>query len=197
MIETQAAPAAAPATDAPRMTRIPPPGAPGHEAAEAAYAKMVEAQGGESVAHDAEAGADPQAADTGNADAELQAANQGFALADTLHKHADIAMDSGQAAFYGKALTRAMQNPPNEAQKQAAYDSTLATLRDTYPESKVQQLIADARAEVKALAAGAIPNIEELLDKSGGTNDLHVLLQLAQRGAERARKRIAEGVRRR
>lgn len=105
--------------------------------------------------------------------------------------------DAGSANQYGKMLAAALENPPTRAQKLAAWGEADRMLRQLHPNGKHEKILADARAELKHLVSTRIPDLAAKLERSGGGNDVGVILTLARRHAQRAAARIASAARRR
>lgn len=104
-------------------------------------------------------------------------------------------LDAGVANQYGKMLAAALENPPTRAQKLAAWGEADRMLRQLHPNGKHEKALADARAELKHLVATRIPDLAAKLERSGGGNDVGVILTLAKRHAQRAGARIASAAR--
>jgi len=102
--------------------------------------------------------------------------------------------DAGIAKEYGKQLAEGLRNPPTHAQKLQAMAETARTLQWRYPDGKDKQVLADAQSELKLLAA-RIPELPGWLERTGGGNDVGVIIRLAERHAQRAAARIASAAR--
>lgn len=105
-------------------------------------------------------------------------------------------MDAGTANEYGKMLAAGLQNPPTRAQKLQAMGETARMLQWRYPNGQHEKVLADAQAELKLLAA-RIPELPGWLERTGGGNDVGIIVRLAERHAQRAAARIASAARRR
>lgn len=104
--------------------------------------------------------------------------------------------DAGTANEYGKRLAAGLQNPPTRAQKLQAMAETARTMQWRFPNGKHEKVLADAQAELKLLAA-RIPELPGWLERTGGGNDVGIIIRLAERHAQRAAARIAGAARRR
>ena len=102
--------------------------------------------------------------------------------------------NAGVANEYGKMLAAGLQNPPTRAQKLQAMAETARTLQGRYPNGKHEKVLADAQAELKLLAA-RIPELPSWLERTGGGNDVGIIIRLAERHAQRAAARIASAAR--
>lgn len=126
---------------------------------------------------------------------EIDAMQARVGLAHQLQASDEIpGLDAGTANEYGKMLAAGLQNPPTHAQKLQAMDETARALQWRYPNGQDKKVLADAQAELKLLAA-RIPELPALLERTGGGNDVGIIIRLAQRHAQRAAARIANAAR--
>lgn len=126
---------------------------------------------------------------------EIDAMHARVGLAHQLQASDEIpGLDAGIANEYGKQLATALQNPPTHAQKLQAMSETAHTLQWRYPNGQDKKVLADAQAELKLLAA-RIPELPGWLERTGGGNDVGIIIRLAERHAQRAAARIASAAR--
>ncbi|MGN6728231.1 MAG: hypothetical protein ACTHJG_00135 [Rhodanobacteraceae bacterium] len=124
----------------------------------------------------------------------VDAMNASRELAAGLQEAGEIAgLDPRTADHYAKVLRDGLQNPPTEAAKHAAKETTMQQLRHAYG-NKAERMIADARAELEILAQ-RLPKLPQWLEVTGAGNDAGIILRLAQSHADRQRARLTKQVR--
>ena len=125
------------------------------------------------------------------------AVKTGIEVSGALQSLPELPLDAPTASFYGKAIDAALRRPPvSDAQNAAQATSVRQYMENMHGRDGAAKLIADAQAEVVHLEATAIPNIRELLERTGGGNDPFLIARLAERQVKRAQQRMLKGLKR-
>jgi len=121
---------------------------------------------------------------------EAEALIAGQNVATALHDPV-VGLHDGEARLYGAALARSLASPPSADQINATQAATLHALNQLHP-GKAQKVVEDANAELRHIAATVpgLANLPQMIRAAGAGNDLHTILRLAERAAQRAKASV-------